>query len=377
MQVGMPPSAQIHHASTTREEAQAAVRELADALGPAPKVVFAFVSSSYDLDELGPALQSAFRDACVVACTTAGQIGSNGFQPTGISAVGLSGPFEAESFVIDSLTEMADSVKAASNAIRKRVESLPEGHSAFGFLLVDGLSMLEERLAAALYMHVGDLSIIGGSAGDNLKFEATHVLAGGTFRTNAAVLTVVSTPLPFRTMKVMHHEPSDQRLVITAADPERRIVNQINGKPAAQAYAELVGLPVDALGPEAFSKHPVVLRVDDRCYIRSIQKILDDESIVFYCAIERGMVLSLARPARVMESLTAEFGRVEREIGKPSVILGCDCILRLLELEEMGLDDEVGRFFSAANVVGFSTYGEQVDGIHVNQTFTGIAIGAA
>jgi hypothetical protein len=27
-------------------------------------------------------------------------------------------------------------------------------------------------------------------------------------------------------------------------------------------------------------------------------------------------------------------------------------------------------------VVGFSTYGEQYNGIHVNQTFTGVAIGS-
>ena len=373
----MPPKAHFHRASTSHRDVDDAVDELTASLGTDPAVVFAFVSAQYDLERLGPALDAAFSDACVVACTTAGQIGDRGFQPDGISAVGLSGPFEAETFAIEPLTGMAASVELAAKAVRKRVEELPTGHRAFGFLLVDGLSMLEERLAASLYTQVGDLSIIGGSAGDDLKFQATHVLTNGRFRSNTATLTVVSTPLPFQMMKVMHHEPSERRLVITAADPERRVVMEINGKPAAEAYAELVGEPVESLGPEAFSNHPVMLRVGDRCYIRSIQKICDDGSIVFYCAIERGMVLSLALPARPMESLRAEFLRIEREMGTPAVVLGCDCILRRLELEEMGLDGEVGEFFSEANVVGFSTYGEQVDGIHVNQTFTGIAIGAA
>jgi hypothetical protein len=35
----------------------------------------------------------------------------------------------------------------------------------------------------------------------------------------------------------------------------------------------------------------------------------------------------------------------------------------------------VGELFQRNNTVGFSTYGEQYGGVHVNQTFTGIAIG--
>jgi hypothetical protein len=35
----------------------------------------------------------------------------------------------------------------------------------------------------------------------------------------------------------------------------------------------------------------------------------------------------------------------------------------------------IGRLFADNNVVGFSTYGEQFVGVHVNQTFTGVAVG--
>jgi len=41
------------------------------------------------------------------------------------------------------------------------------------------------------------------------------------------------------------------------------------------------------------------------------------------------------------------------------------------------LKDRVGEIFSRNNTVGFSTYGEQFHGVHVNQTLTGIAIGSA
>jgi hypothetical protein len=35
----------------------------------------------------------------------------------------------------------------------------------------------------------------------------------------------------------------------------------------------------------------------------------------------------------------------------------------------------VGRIFAENKVIGFATYGEQYNAMHVNQTFTGVAIG--
>jgi hypothetical protein len=46
-----------------------------------------------------------------------------------------------------------------------------------------------------------------------------------------------------------------------------------------------------------------------------------------------------------------------------------------LEFEQSGLAKPINQLMVDNNVMGFSTYGEQYDGIHVNQTFTGIAIG--
>jgi hypothetical protein len=40
-----------------------------------------------------------------------------------------------------------------------------------------------------------------------------------------------------------------------------------------------------------------------------------------------------------------------------------------------GLKGAVEKIFKNNNVVGFSTYGEQFMGVHINQTITGLAIG--
>jgi hypothetical protein len=38
-------------------------------------------------------------------------------------------------------------------------------------------------------------------------------------------------------------------------------------------------------------------------------------------------------------------------------------------------DSSVNKLWNKYNVIGFCTYGEQINAVHVNQTFTGIAIG--
>ena len=58
------------------------------------------------------------------------------------------------------------------------------------------------------------------------------------------------------------------------------------------------------------------------------------------------------------------------------LILGFDCILRRLEAEQRQQVRDVSDVLKQHRVVGFSTYGEQFRSMHVNQTFTGVMIGA-
>ena len=44
-----------------------------------------------------------------------------------------------------------------------------------------------------------------------------------------------------------------------------------------------------------------------------------------------------------------------------------------IALEQAGLAGDVGRIYREHRVAGFNTYGEQHGGLHVNQTFVGLA----
>lgn len=371
---GAPVPFQVQSASTAKTDAAAAVRELVAGVPRRPDLLLVFVSPAYDLRLLGAELHLAFEGSLVIGCTSSGLLGTQGYQAHGITAIAMHGTLEVSQFCIgplDRLTGNMDTLTASVSDFLS--ESNVKGHT-FGFLMADGLSMSEERLIASLHAAAPGTPIIGGSAGDDLAFDETFVLVDGHFRSNTAVLAMVTLPVKFALLNVIHHRPTETRMVITDAVPEERLVTEINGRPAAEVYAEIVGVPIWELGPETFSKHPVMLRIRDSHYIRSIQKIEPGGGIRFYCTIEKGLVLRLAEPARVMESLEESFRDVEDTLGEPDLIIGCDCILRRLELESLGLDEDVGRFLAERKVVGFSTYGEQFEGVHVNQTFVGLAL---
>ena len=117
----------------------------------------------------------------------------------------------------------------------------------------------------------------------------------GAFQTDSAILVLISTGFPFKIFKTQHFVSLDERLVVTEADPEHRIVKEINGRPAAEEYARVIGVPPDDLCTIRFASSPVVVVIDGTDYVRSIQKANPDGSLTFFCAIEEGLVFRVAR----------------------------------------------------------------------------------
>jgi hypothetical protein len=222
---------------------------------------------------------------------------------------------------------------------------------------------------------LGDMPVFGASAGDGLAFERTSVFVDGAFRANSAVLLLVATDLPVRPFRNQHFVSSGTRMVVTGADPARRVVTEINAEPAVGEYARIIGYDVTALTPMVFATHPLVVRLGGAEYVRSIQKANPDGSLTFYCAIDEGLVLTLAEGRDLYSRLEDLFEEIRAEIGPPAAVIGFDCVLRKLECERNQTKHKVGRLLQANRVVGFSTFGEQFRSMHVNQTFTGVAIG--
>jgi hypothetical protein len=252
-----------------------------------------------------------------------------------------------------------------------------DASNTFAVLLIDGLAGIEESVVSAIKFQLGEIPLVGASAGDDLSFRETAIFHAGAFHTGSAVLALVHTRLPFYVFKTQHIVPSERKMVVTEADPVRRMVTEINAEPAHEEYARLCGVEGQQLRPMVLAKHPLVVQVGGEPFARSIQKVNDDGSLTFYCAIDEGLVLSAGNAGTPDADLDGLFRRIGDEVGVPEAVLGFDCIFRKLELFERRRLDYASQLLSSNNVVGFSTYGEQFNAMHLNQTFTGVALGAA
>nr|WP_232834619.1 nitric oxide-sensing protein NosP [Rhodoferax ferrireducens] len=343
-------------------------------------LVIFFCSSAYNLEILAAEMKRLFAGVQVVGCTTAGEIGPSGYR--NFSLTGASFPasdFNAVSGLLDHLQQFAmTSVQAFVQELLQRQEShapQTDTDNSFALLLIDGLSVREEPVTRALQSALGRLPLIGGSAGDGVLFGRTHVYFEGRFHTDSAVLLLVTTRLPFKLFMTQHFVATDERLVVTEADTDLRVVKEINGLPAAQEYARILGIDASDLDPLRFAAWPVVVMIDGTNFVRSIQKVNGDGSLTFFCAIENGLVLRVAKGVDLLDDLERTFTQIRAEIGPPQFVLGCDCVLRKLEISQGPLKNRVDELLQHNNTVGFNTYGEQFHGVHVNQTFVGIAIG--
>lgn len=372
----------LRTAVSRQRDPRAAAEELASALDHETLgFVLFFCSAEYPLPALSAALNASFPEVPVAGCTTAGEITPQGYGRGCIVAIGLDRRDFAVSCALVEDLDGFDLLRAQRlvdgllDECRGRAVA-PLAEHSFALTLLDGLSSSEEQVLATLDAALGRIPSFGGSAGDDNRLAHTHVHAEGRFHGQAAVVVMINTLLPFEVFTTHHLRPREEKLVVTRADRERRRVLELNALPAAEEYARLVGVSVAALDATVFARHPLAVRLGDAHYLRSIQRVNDDGSLSFYCAVENGLVLTAMQPAPMLEDLEAVFAGLTERLGEPSMIIGCDCFLRRLELEVLGQVDAASHLLARSRVIGFNTYGEQHHGMHINQTFTGVAIGS-
>ena len=197
-------------------------------------------------------------------------------------------------------------------------------------------------------------------------------LDGETY-SNAAVVSFVRTSCPVRVFSLDHLEPGTERMVVTRANPAQRIVCEINARPAAREYARILGKNPDYLSQFTFAAHPLVVRVGGHHHVRAIQRVTEDGELVFFSAIDEGIVLTLAKVGDIAAHLEEAMSELSMD-GTIDTIFACDCFLRRIEATQNQSSRRISQTLIDNKVFGFNTYGEQVGAKHVNQTMTGVAI---
>jgi hypothetical protein len=369
-------------AASHADSSFAAMDEIMREIGDEPLAgAVVFCAHRYDPEKLSHAINMRTEGIPVIGCTSSGELTRAGYDHDSVSMIA----FPASAFHLAShcfLNLENFDPAAARAAVRKLAaeaerdsQSLGESVNHVALFLVDGLSHSEELLAMTIQDALGEIPLIGGSSGDDLAFRQTSIFEGGAFHQRAAVVAILSTPRPLHVFKAQHYRPSDRKMVITAALPEQRIVTEINAEPAASEYLRLAGHAGEALSTAFFAAHPPMVRAGGGYHVRSIQTANADGSLTFYCAIDEGLVLTIGEPVDRITGMEALFADIREAIGPVDRIIAFDCVLNRIDAEQRQIARAVSELYSRHGVIGFNTYGEQYHALHVNQTFSGLAIG--
>ena len=361
----------IQIARSRNTDAARAVTEMAPSLAKAsPALILCFSSTEQDPGVLSRSLHGRFPGALVAGCTTAGEISSGSFGHGGVVAMPL-GRDDVETVaaaVVEDLGSRMDARSALAALEHQLGEPLSDVDldRNVGIVLVDGLSGAEDRLMEALGRET-DLPFIGGSAGDDLKFERTRLFLGGKVLEKAAVLLVMRLRRGFDILKTQSFRPTGRVLRATRVREEERVVEEFDGKPAVEAYAQALGIYPREV-EEHFKTHPLAMMVGGSPFVRA-PRAAAGSGILFLCRIREGTELALMESGGIVADTRAAVRDRVAELGGVSGAIDFHCTLRAQELEARGHLAEYGAIWADIPAIGFATYGECWM-YHMNQTST-------
>ncbi|MBA2544511.1 MAG: FIST C-terminal domain-containing protein [Deltaproteobacteria bacterium] len=358
------------------EDAERVASAIVDELR-APDLRCAFVFADWRLDSnvMGKLTHRALAPALVIGGTTVGVIGTR--LTRGMAAVGLGFYGDALRFGLgiasdvpkSPLVKSRDAVQAAAAALGTTVDKLDARH--VGVMLIDGKCGAEEACCIGSAAAAPQIRFVGGSvAADVASPRSPYVWAQGEVLTEAAVVILIETSLPFVAVQSAHLVPTDIKTVVTAA--VGRDISELDGYPAASRLAEIVeqlGGTLDARPQYSFARY-----IDGTPYVRSIRYV-HGENLHLASAVEVGQVLRVMRPGDLIGQTTKDLTAAAERIGGMSAFLAFSCIGRHYEAAARGIEAELGRAYAAYPTVGFQSLGEQAGMLLCNHTLTGLAIG--
>ncbi|MGZ3461588.1 MAG: FIST C-terminal domain-containing protein, partial [Archangium sp.] len=155
---------------------------------------------------------------------------------------------------------------------------------------------------------------------------------------------------------------------------------EIDGRPAAQRYAEMLGVTVDDLEfgkPRGFAVRPTALKVGREYFIRAPWKPLPDGSILFANLLEEGTELELMQLGD-MAGMTRSFFQEElpRRVPNPQAALLFHCSGRIWYAGSTGTLPQLAETLRhAPPAAGMNAHFEIYSGFHINTTLTVLAFG--
>lgn len=385
------PSVEMAHARTAERDAARAAEDLCNQLGSAkPKLVVMFASRDRDQRELNRAVRERLPSGTrLVGATSGGEVDRSGMHAGSVVMAALTGDIEVGLGMGHKLSH--DAAAAGESAIRTAARELGAraddlGTRKYGAMVIDdGFRFRKEELLLGVMSMNQAMIAIGGGASDtepDPEKQSAELHVDGDVATDSAAVVLFKTDAPWAALRSHWYAPTGQTIRITKIDSTAKRALEIDGKPAAQRYADLLGVGVNDLEfgtPNGFAVRPTALRVGREYFIRAPWKPLEDGSILFANMLEEGSELELVKITDIVDSTRRFFEQeLPMRVANPKAALLFHCSGRKWYAESTGKIPALSEAFrSAPPCVGMNVHFEIYCGFHINTTLTALAFGAS
>jgi hypothetical protein len=354
----------VHNAMTWETDSRSAGRQLGkefvDAFnGETPDAIVLFASPKHDYSALLDALAEAARTEMIAGASSAGEFTQSGRGEGIVTAMGIRSNEMQFALGIGRNIQSDPRSAAASMVDSFAGVSRNWARHRSALVMTDALAGHTDALVEELTVRTGgNYRFFGGGAGDDGRFEKTHVFAGREAYTNGAVGLEILSNKPVGIGVAHGWDPIGEPLRVTEADGATLV--SLNGAPAVEAFrehADRSNQQLDLANPLPFFLHNVLgIKTPEGYRLRVPLAIGADGAIACAAAIPEGAIVHIMQTsvqsavAAARQATTSALAALDGLA--PAGAFVFDCVATRLRLGR-AFEDELAACASALGPGGF------------------------
>ncbi len=350
-----------------------------------PSLALVFASSELDIPEVNRGVVEVLGDCPIIGTSTAGEI-ANGIIRHGVVVAVIASPHlkvrvgmgngvnrDSRKAVQEALSE-ADICEYFNpeypqhQMLHMSAAGAPGVSPALLVVFSPGATKMRPSLSHDIHTllrrsSANRIPIFGGSSGDCFHYEMNCQMVNNRVSEDAIALAFLESEILFGLAMAHGFSPTTSRALVTKASGH--IVQELDGRPAAEVCAEIFGVPKADLikGTLPLSRYPFGANdVYGNSLLHVPERILEDDSVQFAPLMRNDQVITLMHGSKediVRAGLSAyEKAVLHGGLNKPSLAIMFSCALRLMNDEEQE-EIELIKRKTPIPICGFYTYGEK------------------
>ena len=360
-------TAVVNETDSTKAGAELGHRLRAGLDGEVPDAVIVFASSQHDYPALLRALARESGTHTIVGSSSAGEFSSteNGQGQTSAMAIRS----DQMKFAVGLGRDLSKDPGAAARQVATTFTGVSTSKHPYRSALVmtDALAGHADAVVEELTVATrGNYRFFGGGAGDDGRFQKTHVFAGTEAVSDAIVALEMLSNRPIGVGVSHGWVAGSEGLRVTEVDGTRLM--GLNGMPAADAIAEYAAetkQDFNRADPMPFFLHNILgIRDDGQYRLRVPLAVHEDGSLSLAAEVPPGSIVHVMKTTDQSAVLAAEQAMraaiAALNGAKAGAALVFDCVATRLRLGR-AFDDELkacAQMLHPASFIGCNTYGQ-------------------